>query len=81
MSDIIGKRGRAGKLKQHYHSDGLCKRDFEGAHKEKAETYNKKKTKLRSRACYLMVLEFIFKRDTIRKRMNVYGRENQMNQI
>ena len=24
-------------MKHHYHSDGLCKRDFEGAHKDKTE--------------------------------------------
>jgi hypothetical protein len=59
MSDILGKRGRAGKLKHHHHSDGLCKRNFEEAHKDKktklrAETYLKK-TKLKSRACFLMI--------------------------
>ena len=68
-------------LKHHHHADGLCKRDFEKAHKEKAQTYNLKKIKLKSRAGYLMVLEFIYKRDTIRQGMNVYGIEDQMNQF
>ena len=37
MNNILGKRDRVGKLKHHYHSDGLCRRDFEGAHKDRAE--------------------------------------------
>ena len=46
MNNHLGIRDRAGKLKHHYHADGLCKRDFEGAHKAKAQTYNLKKIKL-----------------------------------
>jgi hypothetical protein len=37
MSNILGKRDRTGKLKHHYHSNGSCRRDFEVAHKDKAE--------------------------------------------
>ena len=41
MDNILGRRNRAGKilsrLKHHYHNDGLCRQNFEGAHKDKAE--------------------------------------------